>query len=100
MTRREILVSLDDDLVERIDDVAPTRGRSEWIAQACEAALANGAPTLPDGDGDAAVWQACAAAILEAWKQERGDGQSDPEPVPAIAQAHGGNGHNGNGGEP
>jgi hypothetical protein len=93
MGKRQILVNLDDGLIGRIDAVAPDRGRSEWISNACEAALAgggNGHP--PTGDDDAAIWRACAGAILEAWTIERGDAQAA-----AIAQAHGGNGRNGNG---
>jgi metal-responsive CopG/Arc/MetJ family transcriptional regulator len=76
MARREILVSLDDDLVRRIDEAAPARGRSAWIGAACEAALASdGAPQA--GNGEAAIWQATTAAVLEAWRLERGNGQHD-----------------------
>jgi hypothetical protein len=93
MGKKQILVNLDESLIERINAVAPDRGRSEWIGAACEARLAgggNGHP--PTGDDDAAIWQAAAAAILEAWRLEREDAQAT-----AIAQAHGGNGRNGNG---
>ena len=75
MGKRQILVNLDEDLIERIDAVTGPRERSAWISQACEAALAGGGAPPTGDDTEATIWRICAAAILEAWRQECGDGQ-------------------------
>ena len=108
MGKRQILVNLDESLIDRIDAVTPDRGRSEWIAHACEAALSGGAAAPTGGDDDAAmaayIWMTTATAIHEAWRRECAEcgGIANVrqvmgrEPI-AVGEGENGNGHNGNG---
>ena len=84
MTKKPILITIEEDVVEQIDAVVPKGERSAWIETLCQAALAGGAPlaTAPSPtDDDAQVWRAVAEALYKLWTATQPGKAHDITPV-------------------
>lgn len=88
MATTKVLVTLDDEVLAQIDALAMRRGRSAWIAAACQAVLrtpVSPAPSHPGTDVRAAMAAPSEADRIEAKRTVRSYSkgeQAAPHPRP------------------